>query len=273
MPTRMTAIFSLTTQPVNRATANPHTGGWSESWWTLLAGVNLDAQFRLLLSARARMLPASAQIVGSRRADFTIAGNRLLPGPAQSKEQYYPGNSQFVTDLPQASLQIKGSAATGPNRNSWYLRGIPDDMIVGGEFSPTRAFTTSVGNFTDFLATGSWGFVGRDLNQPRVRVLSLAGGILQTDGAIPGVAMGSFIRLSRVYDTQNDPIIGTFAVTNVAGTLYTVLGLTGRTVLVPSGTCRNDVLVYSAYAAVNYNRAGTRRVGRPLEGYRGRRSR
>lgn len=273
MPTRMTALFTLTTTPVNRGTANPHTGGWSESWWTTQSGPARDASFVQLLTLRARLLPGSATIIGSRRAEFTIAGNRLFPGPTHSAENFYPGNAAFATDLPQASLQLKGDAATGPNRNSWYLRGIPDEFIDGGEFAPSRAFTTALTAFMNFLKTGLWGFVGRDLLQPRVRVLSLAGGILQTDGAIPGAAQGSFIRFSRVYDTNGNPIIGTFVTTNVAVNLYTMLGLTGRTVLDPSGTARLDTLSYSAYSNVNFNRAGTRRVGRPSEGYRGRRSR
>lgn len=272
MPTRMTALFSITTTPPNRSLANPHTGGWSESWWTQLSGSNLDAQFQQLLSLRARMLPASAQIIGSRRSSFTIAGNRLLPGPSQSAEAFYPGMVGNVNDLPQAALQIKGTAAAGPNRNSFYLRAIPDDQIQGGEYDPTRAFNNAVVNFKSFLANGNWGFVGRDLLQPRARVLSIAGGIVQLDGPLGGVAAGSFLRFSRVYGSDGQPIKGSFVVNSFAGALYTCLGLVGKVVLVPSGTARNDLLTYSAYSVLNIGRAGVKKVGRPSEGYRGRRS-
>jgi hypothetical protein len=278
--TRMTALFSLTTTPVNRATANPHTGGWSESWWTTQSGPTLATSFTNLLKLRAALLPASAQITGSRQSTFTIQGNRLIPGPTSSSEQNFPGNANYVTDLPQAALQLKGYGDSVSNHNSFYLRGIPDAMIVGGEYSPTRPFGNAVSAFKAALV-GPWGFVARDLSQPRLQVLALVQAtppppnqaILQLAGVLAGVAANSFLRFSRVYGSDGNPIKGAFAVTQPpVGNLYTLQMPNVNPVFRPSGTARLDLLTYIAYSSVAYNRAGVKKVGRPSEGYRGRRS-
>jgi hypothetical protein len=277
---RVTALFQVTTDPVDRSVANPHTGGWSESWWTTLTGAPLRTAMSQLFRYRSALLPAGASIVGSRRGTFTITGNKLVPGPSLSAEEIWPGVAAYPTGQPQDALQIKGYGSA-TNRNSFFLRAMPYQFIVGGEYAPSRGFSTALTAFLNFLGSGQWGFVGRDLSQQSQRVVQITP---TTDvplgqshvfiaAALAGAAAGTYVRFSRVYDSTGKPITGAYInFLAPAGTQLTVFGLGQRAVLAPSGTVRTDLLIYTPYTSLNYNRAGVKKVGRPSEGYRGRRS-
>jgi hypothetical protein len=118
----------------------------------------------------------------------------------------------------------------------------------------------------------NFGFIGRDLAQASVRVLKIAVNLITLE-AIPGtgLAIGDFIRLHRVFDDNNLPVKGAFVVTAIAANIITVQGL-NATVTEPSGTLRRDLLTFFNYGAIAPIRAVVKKVGRPFEQYRGRRS-
>jgi len=274
--TRIVIIFQLTTDPENRTNANQHTGGWSESVWTNLSPSQAITQLIPgLLTRRAALLPAQASIIGYRVAQVQLQGNRILAGASQSTNTTYPGSVQRDTDVPQMALQLRGVVNGVPNRNNFWLRGIPDSMVQGGEYQPSRAYATSMGNYQGFIAgSGLMGFIGRDLTAPSSKVISIDNtGKLTTDSAIAGVATGGFVRFRRVVDQNRRPVTGSYyVILYTPPNVYTLQGMT-QVVTRPSGTVRQDVLNFFLYSGVAFNRIGVKKVGRPLEGYRGRRSR
>ncbi len=274
--TRITLLFQLVTEPLDKSLANQHLGGWSESIWTTLSPTQaISTVINQIYRRRAACLPASATIVGYRVSTVTLVGNRLLSGVSQSTNTATPGVVGNVADIPQAALQMRGVSPGVPNRNNFWLRGIPDDMIKGGEYQPVRSFRLAIDSYAGYLASqGTFGFIGRVLTTGNAKVLSIDNtGLMITDATIAGVATGDFVRFHRTLDVNRRPITGSYYVQLfTAPNQYKLTGIT-QTVTKPSGTVRKDIIAFFGYNGVAFNRIGVKKVGRPSEGYRGRRSR
>jgi hypothetical protein len=273
MPSKVTYIFNVATQPGDLAVANIHTAGWSESYWQPALIPATFPAINALATKRALLLPSTASIVGVRVAQFTISGNRLLPQGASTSSVRFPGNSAFVTDLPQVSLQCSGRSIAGANTSRFVLRCIPDVMMEGGEYKPTPAFSTALTNFFNLLKGGNgWSFLGRVIANPTFRVDSIAANVL-----VSGITLNidDYVRFLRVINSQGDAVTGAFRVTAIGGPPvgYTLAGLPAGTSVTGSGLCRLDEIALFNFSDVTFKRAGVRKVGRPSESYRGRASR
>lgn len=270
--TRLTNIIQLTTAPTNLVRARAHTGGWSESFWTMLNPSAYNAFWYTQQQKRALLLPAGAAIVGYRTQEYQISGNKLLPGASTSGRQNLPGPGVLSCDLPQVALMLSTEAQGAPNSSRMVLRGMPDSIMLNGEYQPVAGFVSLVTQFVNSMIGFNFGFVGRDLAQSSVRVLKIVGNIVTVD-QIPGtgLAVGDFVRLHRVYDINGNPVKGDFPVSIIAGNNLTLAGLDAQ-LTKPSGTLRRDLLAYFPFANIIPVRAVVKKVGRPFEQYRGRRS-
>ena len=272
MAQRMTFLFSLTTNPADRSSASPHSAGWSESWWTkehiFLSGRVIPR----LASCRARLLPANASIIGFRLANYTISGNRLKPTGSSTGKLQYMGLPGTNVDLPQVAVEMTGSARGAANQSRFSLRGVHDSIMVNGEYQPDPDFKRNMTLFCNQLTSDDWGFIGRDLTVPSANVLNVVAGVITLDGAL-GLAVGDYLRFHRVKDDDGKPIQGAYRVTALAngGLTVTVANL-AQIVTTANGTARWDKIDLYEFAAVAPARAVVRKVGRPFEVYRGRRS-
>lgn len=270
--TRLTAIFQLTTAPPDLTFSQPHTAGWTESFYTTLNPSGYNTPWNLTLNRRARLLPNQASILGFRTQQFTLTGNKLIPGGATSGKYLYPGNPVLTTDLPQVALELSFTGAGVPNTSRPVLRGIPDIIMQGGEYTPFPAFSAALTQYIASLVGTNFGFVGRDLSQQAIKVQSIVGNVLTTQGPIPGWAVNDYIRLFRVTNLVKVPVKGSFTSTVGAGAnQYVLHGYTGGD-CGASGTVRRDLIAYFNYGAGTFGRALVKKVGRPSQGYRGRRS-
>lgn len=269
---RYTNIMQLTTVPLQPTYATSHIGGWSESFWSSDAPAAIDARWLEQQRKRAGLLPATATIVGYRTQEYLIAGNVLVPGGATSGRQLMPGRNALGTDIPQMALMLQQRAAGAPNTARMTLRGIPDLAVGGGEYNPTGNFTAALSLYKKSMVGQNMGFVGRDLSQALVRVNAIDGAII-TVSAIPatGLVVGDFVRLNRVHGNDGKPIKGAFRVVQIAGLQLTVQNLTGA-LSKPSGSLRRDALQYFPMQSLTEIRVVVKKVGRPFEQYRGRRS-
>lgn len=272
MPTRMTLIFALTTDPDDRGSASPHSAGWTESFWREGTTTTDDQRIRDLAQARARLLPLEASIIGFRLGFYTLSGNKILPSGTSTGKFQYAGVSGAHTDLPQVALEMSGKTSGGANSSRFTMRGMPDEIMVNGEYQPGTGFKGSVTRFITKLTGDAWQFLGRDIAQPAGRVLSIAAGIMTLDADI-GVAAGDYVRLLRVFDEDEKSIQGAYRVTAVAGgTTLTLAGFDPAVVVANSGLARKDLVKLFPFTTVQPSRAVVRKVGRPFESYRGRRS-
>jgi hypothetical protein len=273
MAYRVSLLFDVTTAPSDLTAASPHSGGWSESHWTLSV-TDLTTNFLpLLAQRRAALLSSLSSIIGFRVENFTISGNKLLPGGTTSGRFLYPGGFGGTLNLPQDALQISIPAQSAPNVSRSNLRGMPDTVVALGEYQPTTGYKTAVASFLQTLNNGGWGFVGRVKSNPSARVNNIAAGVVTLSANVGGVAGTSYLRMNRVYDTLNNPIRGAYLITAIAANVYTLQGFPSQNVTTPSGSARVDALQYFGYSIGVPVRAVSRKIGRPFEQYRGRASR
>jgi hypothetical protein len=273
MPVRCSWLFDVTTNPTNLSIASAHSGGWSESHWSPNTLPADSGYIRDWAQYRARLLPSEASIVGFRLENFSIVGNKLLPGGTAGGKFQYPGVYGGDLNLPQDAISCAGASATSTNSAKFNLRCIPDSQIVNGEFQPGSGYLSALNAFLANLVNAVWGFIGRVKSNPSAQVMGIAsGGVVTLSANVGGAPGNGFLRLNRVYDTLGNPVKGTFPMTNVAGPVYTVSGLGATTVSKPSGTARLDGLSFYAYGTTSIGRACSRKIGRPFEQYRGRRS-
>lgn len=270
--TRLTMIFQLSTTPTDLTSANIHVGGWTESIWTTMNSTGYTAPLNILATKRAIMLPTTAKIVGLRAQAYTIQGNKLLPGGSASTRNNYPGAAGTPNDLPQVALQVSIKSQFGINSSRQMLRGMPDLIMKGGEYQPQQTDKTNFTNYATALKATGFGFVGRDLAQPAVRVENILGGNQIQVSAVPaGLAIGDYVRLNRVVDDSGVPVSGAFRVDAIQGRIIIVFGLVAA-VGGPSGTLRKDLLDFFQNGSVLPIRACIKKIGGPSERYRGRRS-
>lgn len=277
MPTtvyKVSNLFSITTAPTNPANATPHSGGWSEGFWMSQDPLPYAVALASLRQKRAALLPKQAAMIGFRVGVYTIDQNKLIPVGSSTGRLLLPGPSSRETDLPQVSLELSVTAVGGPNVSRPILRCIPDDQMKFGEYQPDGPFAGLVTQYRNaFGGNAPWGFIGRDLSFGAVRVKQIVAGVLTTFDPIPGFANGNFIRFIRVINDSKLPVKGAFSAVAGAGNTYTLSGYNGGEVTKPSGSCRKDAIRWFPNNAVTVSRGLVRKVGRPSQGYRGRRSR
>jgi len=267
MPTKMTALFTDSTNKSGTLPAGVRVAGWSESWWYDGTITAAQVSMHYINTARAGLLPNSAAIVGQRY--------QSTDGGSSTTAFVYPGTNGNLTDVPQMALLCFAQGAGRPNVRRFTLRGIPDIYVYEGEFGSGSNWTALWGLWTQQLERYGAKFRARDLSQPRLPFLSINLGGLVTTAATHGLAPGAKIQFFRLRDQYNRPVKGVFTVT-AAPTTTTFqlqnyeLGECG------AGEYRRVVdPIYCSVqaAAVLPIRAVVRKVGRPFGQYRGRASR
>ncbi len=291
---KVSLIVKFATQP---AAGGPpiFSGKYSESLWTNVAAGAILANVQALAAVRARMLPASCQIVGYRTQAYTIntGSNRLLPGGVTSGALNYPGQNSLTLQGPWSGTRFSIPAVGNNNFSNHTLRCWPAEWTQGGDYKIAGNTVTTVRNWANTVASGPWGFVGRDLSEPTFQVTGITGPVVLAGVTYPasvviqGVGPGSAgdYRLYRCKDNNGINVQGVYPfATQVVGTpaggttLYfnkPILNVEGN---VPApgadfrGLIRFDVLKYFVSGVPEVVRLSERKVGFSKD-YHGRRSR
>ena len=211
-------------------------------------------------------------MIGFRIGNFTILQNKFIPDKTASGKLNYPGSPGLTADQPQTGLTISLTSGDASNTARTVLRGIPDEMVEGGEYSPEGTFKTNVQKLMDEFTDKGWKFAGRVLSNPTVNIVSIAGNVVTLQGAIGAVANVSSVRFLNAKVDGGASISGAYLVTGVAGLTVTLAGYTGGNMSVPSGKMRVDQVNVFDITDAEPSRICVRKVGRPFEGYRGRQS-
>lgn len=268
---RITYLFQLVTTAANLGLARPHIAGWSETIWDNNTS-DITSFIEALARARARCLPNGATIIGYRRQIFDLQPNRIIPAGSATFAMNLPGTAGNQADIPQMGLSCTVRTSASINTRRFVLRGIPDAQVVTGEFDPSATYLHSLNQYLSELRAGSWDFVCRDLNLPSYRVVGIIAGVITVSGphAIP---VGAFVRLLRVRDQEGSSVTGVYRVTSVTDPNTLVVANWGGQIVGVSGAIRQDQFAIYPITGFAIGRITTRRVGRPFEQYRGRRSR
>jgi hypothetical protein len=271
-------------QPFINYAPRLHLGGWTESliWPDNNVSTLLDAlkgngpYFPGLLPTRAFLLANGADIVGV----------RLYQGGAGKGQSYafaYPGNSTFEADNPQQALLCKCGSAGGAVVRRFTLRGVPDSQIALGEFGPNSGFASAIQVYFQQLA--NWGFNAFDpsVAQPTIFTITQVApvppattptGLVTLVGPMQPFAIGNQVKVSKTIDANDNFVSGTFAVVTIGpgGNQFSLGNWTaGNCTKGKVGTKAKTFFMIST-PTCGVSRLVTRKVGRPFEQYRGRRS-
>lgn len=272
MATRVSLVFQYASSPRAGTTARIHTGGWTESLWSINPVPSNHPDIATWATARARLLPATASIVGFRIANFTIVQNKFKPTGTSTGKIVKPGNPNYDCDIPQMALEIGCTSSEGPNVSRIALRGIPDSCVYGGELNADVGWLGNLTRYLGELENRGWKFTGRDLAQPSFNIISVAGNVVTLNGALGAVPNTSYVRFLNAKNEAGETVTGAYLVTAVAGNTVTIAGYSGGNFTVPSGKMRIDMVRLFDITEADYTRVVVRKVGRPFESYRGRQS-
>jgi hypothetical protein len=205
----------------------------------------------------------------------TIIGVRLYGGGAgkgQLLNLGYTGQAG-ARDMPGVALQCSATSNTTGQSRRWLLRGIPDDQIIRGEWTPESVHIQAMQGY--FASLAGFGWLAQT-NSGQVNVFSVSANGSVTTTAPVGFAVGSIVTFKNVTISSTGLRIGYKGVVTAIGPLNTNFTVGawpyasggGGTVGV-TGSGFQDF----AGATKSVVRATYRKVGRPFAGYRGRASR
>jgi len=277
MPTfKTTLLFQLATGTEAPNPSLRRIGGWSESFYA--GGANFDAAIGLLFGtvgtpiglceARAGLLPKSAQIVGQRIQQVNPVGR------SQSLNRIFNGGSGMDCDVPQMALLTRIPSAVDNHIRPYIIRGIPDQLVVDGEFRPTADFSRALTLLFRTLGNFAMRTVG-NIALPNTIATISAAGLVTFSVARPLLASGESIQISNVTALGGVTVGGTFSIESVSTTNPLQLSIRdwrfgdcigGQGV----GTGTTYPVLDAAHATIG--RIIVRKVGRPFVGYRGRAS-
>jgi len=270
---KATMLFTQSTNKSGEQPAQVRVGGWSETWYCDDTIANVRANFAAVCQVRARMLSNAAAIIGQRY--------QVLGSGSQTGVQVFPGRAGVPADVPQMGLMLTVPGKDVPNIRRFTLRGIPDAIVVEGEYSPTAAFSTALTQFFGALGRGGFAMRGRDRATPPTQVISVVPTVVAgntfgtfTLGTPLTFAVGTKLKFVRTRDIYGRTVDGEFLVTTATDSTHGVVSLwdfgdvNGGEVRV-SGAPIFPEIESSAFAV---GRIVVRKVGRPFNQYRGKAS-
>jgi len=232
--------------------------GWSESYY--YPGSNtgtLINSLDFLGTLRANCAPVGVSVIGLRASAVDPAGF------AQVKSVSKPG-SVGSRDAAFTSLQIVVNAGAS-SRRQFLMRGIPDDNVIGGQYSASGLFPGRLNAFQNSLISAGAQLRVIDRTMPIIPYLSVTGGGVIAFAVDPGWTAGNVVRFFRSYDDVNTSIRGAYTVADGADALHRVLlgWRAGRTS--SGGKIRKQVIDFVNVSSFDLpSRVVSHKVGRPF---------
>jgi len=269
--TKVTLLINIGT--VDTGGGAVRSGGFSESYYSNLTvdDPNTETNARNLGIIRAKLLPASGRVVGQRIQQVDPAG------PSISLAVVSPGASGLVTDLPQMALLFKMRSTEGFNNRETILRGLPDSLVVGGEYRPQPAYTQAIRDYFQEIS-GNWLMKGRVRTNPQIKVGSVTVGGLVTCGEEHGLEIGDEVMFLRTKATDGSLVKGIFSVEAInSATTFTIFnwGTEGFGTISKGKVRKHEEDYFSLRIRddeLTNPRAIIREVGRPFGQFSGRHS-
>jgi len=265
MPYKLTMIFQATTTP-NGTSAIPRTAGWTESVYNGTLTTGTRTQFAALMAARAGLLPNNAAIIGQR---YQVV---LPTGGSSTGALRFPGTAPlagtFQGDIPSSSLLCKTQTA-GANIRNTIIRCLPDNWISGGELVGNTTITAALQAYFDEL-TG-WDMLGRDLTAVATPITEIS-----EDGVVSfydplAIPTPCKVRIASSIDADGFRRGGSFKALSQP-TTSSVLLLNWPYGVTENGTIRIQATDLRTITTTSVARVITKKVGRPLFVFRGRKS-
>lgn len=277
MPTKVTLLFTQPTGPGAGQTGTGRTrvGGWSESYICDLTDLAL-VRARVyssgawgfgLANARSLLLPRMGAIVGERF-------QQVLPKIGSSAtDAVRRVGSTWDTDVPNMALLVHASSSIQNSIRRWALKDIPDTQVTFGEYSPLPAYKSVVDIF--LAEMNSWGFAVQNATAAKSDILTItAAGLVTLPAASPFVVND----VLNFHKCQYLLAFNTFSFKRKVLSLgplptqFTIQDPLGVDLI--NGDCQRVQLVYSPISTSSAvaDKVCVRKIGRPFDQFRGRRS-
>jgi len=263
---KLTAVFKYLSGNTGGGWINMP-GGWTESLYFGNINASTRSSFNTWCQRRAGLLPNFAVIRGQRFQQVDPVG------AAQTASVNFPGqsNAAFAQDIPQVSLLLRLRATGVNNVRSYRVACLPDVMVTRGEFNPDFEYRALVNSF--LAETNGWWFRGDDLTLPRVLIKTVSSAGVMEFASDIALAVNDQVKVTNTFDAFGKPVSGIFRVNNA--TSLRIVNLANWN----AGACTNgSAKKYSPIYPVitdalnSISRIVVRKIGRPFEQYRGRRS-
>lgn len=264
----VTAISSPTAR-VHRA------GGWSESVYDADDLAKVKTDLATLCTRRAALLPVGFAITKTRVQQVNPVG------AVQAFLVNYPGQGGVLGDIPQMALGLNLNSQTSSNRRYLKIGGIPDAVVVEGEYIQSQPFHAAYQSYINWLA--GYYFRGRVIGNPTFPITDITPVVATTDGSadvrVEGAAaftVGQRVRILRTNLASGEAFGGVFTVTlGVVNGIFRINRWTSGATT--GGKVRVEAVDYFRIAVVPDAMVNplvtTRKVGRPSVGFHGRVSR
>jgi len=276
MGVKCTMLFQLATGTQEPNPSLRRIGGWSESFY--FGGNDIQAADLYFnggpggppaswCELRAGLLPTGAQIVGQRYQIVDPVGR------SQSLNKIWNGGSGMNCDVPQMALLTRLISATTPNTRMYIIRGIPDQMVVDGEYRPSIAFRNAVNRL--LVACAQLSMKVKPVDGARASIATVDNSGLVTFQAVrPSVAVNGILNVRNVQMANGTMTNGTFFVEALGPAALQLKlfrwpesnGAQGEAFVTTSN--------YPQFSATGFTvgRVIVRKVGRPFVAFRGRAS-
>jgi len=247
-------------------------GGFSESWYTnRVFDASLVTAFFQLCQVRAALLPQTSTIVGARFQQT----DGYTSGASESVNVNLPGTSGILTDSPQMALKIQINASASANKKLIILRSLPDAIVVTGEYAPSTAFNTALQNFVTTLGVGQWCWRGQQLDATAVPVLTIGADGTYFTSQPSTLASGNLVKVLRTRNAAGRQKGGLYSI-NVTGPSSGVIVGWNHGVCTGGRLRKYNIIFPQAPTSgpLNYGtpQCIVKKVGRPFNQYRGRKS-
>lgn len=259
MATKATWLFGGSTS------ASGLTWGFSESWYTNLAGDALINAMDLVSSRRVQILSRSSEIVGYRIG--TPNGRSFVV-----RKRFSSPSGNDWSNMPVDAALCQCGIAGSDNRKKFFFHDLPDDWVNLASVEAARR--PAINTVISTIAAA--GFLVRFQNPIAVAAPILAVDALGavTTSAPVALAVNNVVSFLNMRDTNNRAIRGTFVVDLVTDPTHFRVAHWGGSIVGRSGRVR--VVSFLVGAALYLGdttsiiRGGSRKVGRPFFQLRGR---
>jgi hypothetical protein len=238
--------------------------GFSESWYTTLAGNALLAAMDLVSSRRVQILSVNSAIVGYRIGQDN--GRSFV-----KRKLFFPPDGNSASNLPVDCALCQVDVSNSTTRKKFFLHDLPDDWIIRTVVDPMRI--PAILLVVNTLAAA--GFQVRYQNQTAITapVLSVdaTGNVVTSAGF--GIVANQTISFLNCRDINHRAIRGNYIVETVTDSTHFKVAHWGGTVVGRSGRVRLVNFSFGNAVALGDDSligAASRKVGRPFFQSRGR---
>lgn len=243
---------------------------WSENFYFDGTMPNAQRAVSLYINARRLVSGAAVSLVSSTVVDLALPGI----GDAVATNTW-PNLSPTIlgrasSDVPQMALSFKLSAANGSKR-TFLMKGIPDNVVVNGRYSPDGNYFRNCQSFQQRLVNSGFSLRVVDRDQRPVDIVGISStGLLQT-AAAQSWGTGVKIQLYRCTDANKQGVTGVFPLVSSPDTTHFQLGQWASNPAVTRGKARLQIYTYPQIVACGTPVATVGKVGSPSRPYVGRR--